>query len=119
MLPIIPLVIGVGAVVAGAAVPAARASQRRQRLVQAKARARAVYRRLEFCVETIDPGADLTAADELSRASERWHTAGALLAEAVSEEQCAVAEDVAQEGLEHVAAACRKLGIDPPVISGA
>lgn len=119
MLPIIPLVIGIGAVVAGAAVPALRASDRRLRVARAKASARADNRRLGFCVETISAGTDPTAAEELTRATERWHTAGALLADASNEEQCVVAEQVTAEGMDHVAKACVALGIEPPVGTGA
>lgn len=119
MLPIIPLAIGVGAVVAGAAVPLMRASERRLRVAGAKASARAAYRQLGFCVETVPVSADADAAEELARATERWHTAGALLADATNVEQCMVAEKVVAEGMEHVAKACGALGIDPPEVASA
>ena len=119
MLPIIPLAIGLGAVVAGAAVPLLRAGERRQRVAGAKASARAACRQLGFCVETVPTGANADAAEELARAAERWHTAGALLAEATTEEQCAVAEKVVAEGMEHIANACTVLGIDPPEVARA
>ncbi|MBB3666342.1 MULTISPECIES: hypothetical protein [Prauserella salsuginis group] len=114
MLPIIPLAIGVGAVVAGAALPARRRSEHRRELAAATATARAAHNRLGFCLETLAPGDNAAAADSLARARERWHTTGALLAEATTAEECRVADEVAAAGMDHIVRACRLLGTPLP-----
>ncbi|GAA1192599.1 hypothetical protein [Prauserella alba] len=114
MLPIIPLAIGVGAVVAGAALPARRRGERRREFAAAAASVRAAYNRLGFCLDTLTPGEDAAAADSLARARERWHTTGALLSEATTAEECRVAAEVAAAGMDHVDRACRVLGTPLP-----
>lgn len=115
---LIPIVLGVGAIVAAAATPLLRSRSRHQLLSAARERARAVYQRLGHCVETTDPGVDHQAAEQLRLAEERWHTTGALLAGAGTVEECQVAERAAAEGLRHVVVACQLLGIDPPDVPG-
>jgi len=84
-----------GLLLAGAALlPGRLAASRRRTLAAARASAEAAYQRLGFAVETATAG-----SGALARARERWHTAGALLADASSAEQCAVAERCAREGL--------------------
>lgn len=119
MLPLIPIVLGVGAITVGAAAPLLRRRSRRHEMDAAKAGARAVYHRLGFCVETVDAGADAAAVEAMRRAEERWHTTGALLADADTVEECRVAEQTAREGLRHVADAGKRLGIEPPEVPGA
>lgn len=114
MIPVVPLAIGLGAIVASAAAPLLRSRARNAELAAAKASARSVYHQLGFGVETVGPGDDTEAATALRQAEERWHTTGALLADAESVEACAVAEQTAMEGLAHVRAACRRLGIPTP-----
>lgn len=113
MLPLIPIAIGLG-VLAGAAVPLLRQRAERDRTAAARTRARVTYQRLGHGVETIDPGANATAQAELARAAERWQTAGALLEEAGTFEECVDAERTAEEGLHHLIKGCRALGIEPP-----
>ena len=88
-------VVGGVLIAAAALAPLRLRGARRQALTGARANAEAVYQRLGFAVETT------TVADEeaVARARERWNTAGALLADADSAEQCAVAEQCAREGL--------------------
>lgn len=111
----VPLAIGLAVIVLGSLVPAARARSRRRELAEAKTRARARYHELGFGVETISAGGDaVAAANALSKAEERWHTTGALLADADTTEECLVAERVAEEGLALLDEAGRHLGIDRP-----
>ncbi|MGH3757610.1 hypothetical protein [Actinophytocola sp.] len=115
MLPLVPIVIGLGAVAVGA-VPALRARSRRHETDAARARARATCHRLGFGVETVAGAGHPQASEELRRAEERWHTAGALLARANTTEECTVAGQVATEGLAHLERACRLLGVDIPEV---
>ena len=109
MLPLLPIVIGLGAVVAAAAVPRLRRrADAGGVLAAAKARARAAHERLGAGVESVLP--DGPAAEDLRRARERWLTAGALLAQAATVEACEVAGGVAEEGLADLRAARMRFG---------
>lgn len=83
--------------VAGAAVPAGW-SWHRSRMDAAQAQARSCYEELGYLVETVtatEPG----GAQALARATERWHSAGAVLAAARSDADYRIAERTARQGL--------------------
>lgn len=71
--------------------------------------ARAVYESLGGQVENPVATTDPAAATLLHQARERWDSAGAILASATSTADFRLAERVAREGLEHVAAARRRM----------
>src|SRR4051794_4147470 len=102
-------------VVAAALGLAARAYSRR-RLDDARAQARHWVERLggEFLVldgASVRSGA--IGAAGLAEAAERFAAAGAELSAARSCRQCRIARDTAVEGLHHVRAARKSLGLDP------
>lgn len=74
-------------------------------------RARAAYSRLGYCVETLPSG---VPSEHVRRASERWNTAGQILADASSAEEYALAYRTAEDGLGEVSRACAALGLPDP-----
>ncbi len=86
----------------------------RRALEGAQASARAAVERLAHYVETVHPGHDPVAARLLTDATERWHTAGALMAEASTAGEYKVARATAREGLRLVFQACERLGVPGP-----
>jgi hypothetical protein len=80
----------------------------------AKASARAAVERLAHYVETVHPGHDPVAERLLADATERWHTAGALIARASTAGEYKVARVTAREGLHLVDQACQRLGLPGP-----
>lgn len=76
----------------------------------AEVRARARYAQLGTQVEDPLTTDDPEATELLRRGRERWDAAGAALAGAETAEDFALAERIAAEGLDHVAAAHRRIG---------
>lgn len=111
--------VGVAALAVGAVVPLVRLRARKRAFEGAQTRARAAAARLGYCVETLHGGDDRAATHLLLDATERWHTAGALLATAGSPQECDVAASTAAEGLAAVRRACVLLGIAVPGTAGA
>jgi hypothetical protein len=109
-----PWIIGAVLLVAGAAVPFWTVGARKRDVEGSEARARAVYERLGFCVETVHPGDDPYVVRLLADAAERWHTTGAVLARAATAGEYEVATRTAREGLGYVADACDRLGLPVP-----
>lgn len=103
--------IGVGGIVlvAGALVPVL--SHRRRGAAGAEIRARAAYLELAHHVEVPPPvpHGDEHAGPLLRHATERWHSAGAVLASASTPEEFRLAEDIAGEGLTAVREALARL----------
>jgi hypothetical protein len=114
MWTVLPWVIGVLLIAAAALVPLLRGGARRRAFAAAKARATSAYERLGFSVETVATQGNQRAADAMTDAEERWNTAGALLAEATTAQECVVAEQAAREGIDRVREACRLLKIEVP-----
>ncbi|WP_024877816.1 hypothetical protein [Saccharomonospora piscinae] len=102
-----PLVLG-----AGALVPVLL-RRRRPDPGGFEVRARAACLRLAHHVEVpppVPPGDDHTTT-LLRRATERWHSAGAVLADAATAEEFRLAERIATEGLAHTRDAYARLGL--------
>ena len=102
-------------VVVAALALAARAYSRRQ-LDDARAQARHWVERLGAELLVLDAAAVRRRAVDpagLGEAAERFTAANAELAAARSRRQCRIAQDTAVEGLHHVRAARRSLGLDP------
>ena len=94
---------------------AARAHRRRQ-LDDARAEARHWVERLGGELLVLDGAAarlGTGSAAGLAEAAERFTAAGAELGAARTPRQCRIAQDTAVEGLHHVRAARRSLGLDP------
>ncbi|HEY0812590.1 MAG TPA: hypothetical protein VGE11_04865 [Pseudonocardia sp.] len=94
---------------------AAQAHRRRQ-LDDARAEARHWVERLGGELLVLDGSAALRAVESaagLAEAAERFTAAGAELGTARTPRQCRIAQDTAVEGLHHVRAARRSLGLDP------
>jgi hypothetical protein len=72
--------------------------------------ARAAYHRLGFYVEDLPAVTDGDAAEQLTRARERWNTAGAMLAQGRSEKDFTQAQAVAEQGLGLVRDAYQRMG---------
>lgn len=102
------VVAGVVVLVLGALVPVLLGRSRGAGEAEITARAR--YAQLGHHVETPASTTDAEAAELLRRGRERWDAAGAALAGAESAEDFRLAERIAAEGLDHVAAAHRRLG---------
>lgn len=82
---------------------------RKRALEGAQASARAAVERLAHYVETVHPGLDPVATRLLADATERWHTAGALMARASTPGEYKVARATAREGLRLVDQARERL----------
>lgn len=72
--------------------------------------AQAAYHRLGFYVEDPPAASNGDAAELLTRARERWNTAGAMLAKGRSEKDFTQAQAVAEQGLGLVRDAYAKMG---------
>lgn len=90
--------LGAVLLLAGAAIPAGW-SWHRARMDTAHARALSRYEQLGYAVETT-AAADPAGTRALARATERWNSAGAVLAQARSDADYLIAERTAQQGLE-------------------
>jgi hypothetical protein len=88
-----------GAVLAAGAVVPAVSRWRAGGVDGARARARSEHARLGHALAVGAVPADDSARRRHEQATERWHTAGGLLAEARTPEECALAEQCAREGL--------------------
>ncbi|ACU95651.1 MAG: hypothetical protein ACOX8C_17755 [Saccharomonospora viridis] len=100
--------------VAGALVPVL--PRRERRSDAAETRARSAYLLLGHHVDPPPPAPEGDAETEalFRRAIERWHSAGGVLAEATTREEFALAQRIAEEGLDTVAEAHARLGLPPP-----
>jgi predicted negative regulator of RcsB-dependent stress response len=87
-------IVGSVLLVAGAGVPAGW-TWRRSRMDTAHARALSQYEQLGYAVQTTDAG-----ERALARATERWNSAGAALAQARCDADYAIVERIAREGME-------------------
>jgi hypothetical protein len=108
------IVVTVVIVAGGALAPVLAGRNRRASGGGAAAAARDRYQLLGHYVEDPVGTDDPEALALLRKGRERWNSAGAVLADAKAPEDFALAESVAQEGLAHVTAAHRKLGIPGP-----
>lgn len=91
-------VLGAVLLVAGAAIPAGW-TWHRARMDTAHARALSCYEQLGYAVETTTT-TDPAGTRALARATERWNSAGAILAQAGTDAEYLIAERTAQQGLE-------------------
>jgi hypothetical protein len=103
-------------VVAAAAIIPVLGGGRRERLRgnDEAVAARSLHTMLGHFVENPVSTDDEEAAEQLRSAKERWNTAGSVLASAATEDDFRLAEQIAQEGLDAVAAAHARLGIPGP-----
>lgn len=88
-----------GAVLAAGAVVPAVSRWRAGGTDGARARARSEHARLGHALAVSAVPADDHTRSRHEQATERWHTAGGLLAEARTREQCVLAERLARQGL--------------------
>jgi len=93
-------ILGAVLLLAGAAVPAGW-TWHRSRMGTAHARALSCYEQLGYQVETTS-AAGAAGERALARAPERWNSAGAILAQARSDADYAIAERTAQKGLDYL-----------------
>lgn len=108
------IVLAVAVVAAGALVPLfARRDAESEDVAAIVARDR--YALLGHYVDTPAATDDPAAEALLHQGRERWNSAGEVLASASSAAQFRLAEQIAREGLTHVAAAHRKLGLPGPI----
>jgi hypothetical protein len=94
--------VGVLLIIAVALVPIRLGAARRRALAAARADAESAYHELGYALDT-----RTGTEDTLAAARERWNTAGALLADAATAPQCAVAAQCARDGLARLATADR------------
>lgn len=103
-------------VAAGALVPVLAGRNNRLASNDEAVAARSRYHQLGHYVEDGEQVDDERAATLLDKARERYHTAGATLAKASSEEDFLLAMGVAEEGLQAVADAYALLGRPGPQV---
>ncbi|WP_149360926.1 hypothetical protein [Lolliginicoccus suaedae] len=113
-IPLVPIAVGVGVAAFGAGRKFLKNLEVTREADEAKARARGAYLQLAFAVDTIRADNDEVAAGHLAQAKDSLDNARVMLNVATTAEAADAAEEVINEGFDHIERACTALGIEPP-----